>query len=61
MAWGKLIHVENLKLKISWHCPFKPLQIMYWISGSTVIVPNTAFSNFFTCKLEKLNKYMDEG
>jgi hypothetical protein len=20
---GKLIHVENLKLKISWHCPFK--------------------------------------
>jgi hypothetical protein len=23
VAWGKLIHVENLKLKISWHCPFK--------------------------------------
>jgi hypothetical protein len=22
-AWGKLIHVENLKSKISWHCPFK--------------------------------------
>ncbi len=21
-AWGKLIHVENLKSKISWHCPF---------------------------------------
>ncbi len=23
-AWGKLIHEKNLKLKISWHCPFKP-------------------------------------
>ncbi len=22
-AWGKLIHVENLKSKIFWHCPFK--------------------------------------
>jgi hypothetical protein len=22
-AWGKLIHVENRKSKISWHCPFK--------------------------------------
>jgi hypothetical protein len=22
-AWEKLIHVENLKSKISWHCPFK--------------------------------------
>jgi hypothetical protein len=22
-AWGKLIHAENLKLKISCHCPFK--------------------------------------
>jgi hypothetical protein len=21
-AWEKLIHVENLKSKISWHCPF---------------------------------------
>jgi hypothetical protein len=21
-AWGKLIHVENLESKISWHCPF---------------------------------------
>jgi hypothetical protein len=20
--WGKKIHVENLNLKISWHCPF---------------------------------------
>jgi hypothetical protein len=22
-AWGELIHEKNLKLKISWHCPFK--------------------------------------
>jgi hypothetical protein len=21
-AWGKLIHEKNMKLKISWHCPF---------------------------------------
>jgi hypothetical protein len=21
-TWGKLIHVENLKAKISWNCPF---------------------------------------
>jgi hypothetical protein len=21
-AWGKLTHEENLKSKISWHCPF---------------------------------------
>ena len=24
-AWGKLIHVKNMKSKISWHCPFKVL------------------------------------
>jgi hypothetical protein len=24
-AWGKLIHEKILKLKISWHCPFKLL------------------------------------
>jgi hypothetical protein len=23
MAWGKIVHEKNLKLKISWHCPFK--------------------------------------
>ncbi len=27
-AWGKLIHVENLKSKISWHCPFKLLPLV---------------------------------
>ncbi len=26
-AWGKLIHEKNQKSKISWHCPFKCLQI----------------------------------
>ncbi len=26
-AWGKLIHGKNQKQKISWHCPFKGLQI----------------------------------
>ncbi len=26
-AWGKLIHEKNQKSKISWHCPFKRLQI----------------------------------
>jgi hypothetical protein len=26
-AWGKVIHEKNLKQKISWHCPFKCLQI----------------------------------
>jgi len=24
-AWGKMIPEKNLKQKISWHCPFKPL------------------------------------
>ncbi len=24
-AWGKLIHKKYLKLKISWHCPLKPV------------------------------------
>jgi hypothetical protein len=38
-AWGKLIHEENQKSKISWHCPFKGgltpdvrLQVFSWIS-----------------------------
>jgi hypothetical protein len=22
-AWGKLFHEKNLKMKISWYCPFK--------------------------------------
>jgi hypothetical protein len=22
-AWGKLFHENNLKAKITWHCPFK--------------------------------------
>jgi hypothetical protein len=27
-AGGKLIHVKNLKSKISWHCTFKPIYFM---------------------------------
>jgi hypothetical protein len=27
-GWRKLIHVENLKSKISWHCPFNPPQLI---------------------------------
>ncbi len=26
-AWGKAIHEKNLKQKISWHCPFKGINI----------------------------------
>jgi hypothetical protein len=25
-AGGKLIHEKNQKQKISWHCPFKPME-----------------------------------
>jgi hypothetical protein len=28
-AWEKLNHEKNLKSKILWHCPFKPLFILY--------------------------------
>ncbi len=28
-AWGKVIHENNLKQKISWHCPFKTSSFNY--------------------------------
>jgi hypothetical protein len=27
-AWGKWIHEKNLKFKISWHYPFKELDVL---------------------------------
>ncbi len=30
-AWGKLMHEQNQKQKISWHCPFKWIWIWIWI------------------------------
>jgi hypothetical protein len=34
-TWGKLIHVENLKSKISWHCPLNDgVPWMLDLSGS---------------------------
>ncbi len=32
MNWGKMIHGENLKQKISWHCPFN-MHLMCSLSG----------------------------
>ncbi len=33
-TWGKMIHEENLKQKISWHCPFKPKKVSKYGSVS---------------------------
>jgi hypothetical protein len=38
-AWGKLIHQKTLKLKISWHCPFKYSQMRYVQGGSSTGLP----------------------
>jgi hypothetical protein len=37
MAWGKLIHEENLKSKISWHCPFSVLSCKHETQSNPVI------------------------
>ncbi len=34
-AWGKVIHEKNLKQKISWNCPFKPLEQFLFYTNET--------------------------
>ncbi len=36
-AWGKVIHEKNLKQKILWHCPFKPLKIARSFSSLVIL------------------------
>ncbi len=39
-AWGKMIHEKNQKSKISWHCFFKRVHILYTYTYTLYIVVN---------------------
>ncbi len=36
-AWGKLVQEKNQKQKISWHCPFKHLTILFLFPSKTFL------------------------
>ncbi len=36
-AWGKLILEENMKSKISWHCPFELVLVVTTVRRRTLV------------------------
>ncbi len=58
-AWGKLIHEENQKQKISWHCPLGRVQVQNVETYAFTLLHNTVNKSVLSVLLCVVTMHMN--